>query len=241
MVVLCNIYNSYNYLVRWCICGISLYNKILVNEGKMIIEKTFNEDSDRLPNIDEIKSVVMVNNDSRFNKDLLYNSSSLREKYTALLFPLINHEFLLSVKDMTEDLGIKNIAELHAGTGWLTLWMKKYNIPISDSVDNMSWKYFSRYLKHVKKEDSIKYVKEHPEIELFILSWPYMDTTAYNIWNEMQQNQYLLYIGEGWGGCTACDEFFEATSRKSIEDKWNMCENFTSFYSLNDYPTLFKK
>lgn len=167
---------------------------------------------------------------------------AFRQLYTKSSFIIISDNFLKSLKRMIQNLELSRVVELACGTGWLSHWMKKYDIPIIDSIDNKSWERFEHYLPLVTKMDAVKYVKKNNTIELFILSWPYMDNLAKNIWKYMQSGQYLLYIGESCGGCTANDDFFEAISEDNyIEDRWNLWQSLISFSAIHDRPYLYLK
>lgn len=174
--------------------------------------------------------------------DMVPSEFEIRNEYVKHSFPILSHEFILSVSEMVKGLKITQITELSCGIGWLTYWLRKYNIPIKECVDNMTWKkYHKYYLKHVKKYDSVKYVKSNGTIELFILSWPYMDKVAENIWKAMSKGQYLLFIGEDEGGCTATDDFFQLINEYEVNDIWKLNKNFKSFWGIHDTPTLFRK
>ena len=209
-----------------------------------LIQETFNFDKKKLPTIKEIKSVIDIDCDDwteKYNHNKNINTFKVRNEYVKNNFSILCHEFFISFDHMISDLNLKNISELHSGIGWFTLWLKKYNIPISNCIDNMTWKYFkNRYLKHVEKKDSIEFVKNNSNIEMFILSWPYMDNTAYNVWKAMKKGQYLFYIGEDCGGCTANDNFFKAVEKKEVEDIWSLNKNFISFWGIYDRPFLYR-
>ncbi len=68
-----------------------------------------------------------------------------------------------------------------------------------------------------------------------------MDGVAARIWNAMKENQYLFYIGESYGGCTANDKFFELINEYETEDKWKLKVNFRSFWGIHDQPYLYKR
>ncbi len=126
-------------------------------------------------------------------------------------------------------------------------WMKKYRIPIKKCIDNLTWPSFSKnntFLKdYITKSDSIEYVKNHSEVELFVLSWPYMDDCAYRIWNNMYDGQYLLYIGEPNGGATADHQFFNSISGSELicQSSLNLKNAHLSFPYIYDEPILLKK
>ena len=210
----------------------------------LLVQQTFDEELQRLPTIIECSKHIVFDRDysySDLNKTYTTTHKE-RSAYTKYNFALLTHEFLLSIKDMVVDLEITKVVELGVGAGWLSFWLEKYGITVLDSIDNMSgsWEWIKSPIK-IKKQSAISYVQKHPEIQLFILCWPFMDNVATRIWKAMIPNQYLLYIGEGGGGCTANDRFFEATKSNEEEDNWNLRQSFRSFWGIHDYPLVFKK
>lgn len=205
------------------------------------LSKTFNFDLKYLPSIEYIKKYIVLDNQPYdiFNKAI--KNFEIRDNYLKYSYTILNHEFLKSIKKFVNDLKIKKIVELNCGAGWLTFWSRKYNINIFECIDNKSWNDKIDYLSIVKKYDSVKYVKENKDIDLFILSWPYMDNIAEKIWNKMNKGQYLLYIGEDYKGCTANDNFFNLVFNFKIKDKWELGKNHISFWGIHDRPMIFKK
>ena len=62
----------------------------------------------------------------------------------------------------------------------------------------------------------LRAVKRYPQRTL-ILSWPcYNDDWAFKVLRA-SQCRYLVYIGEGWGGCTATDKFFKLLDENLVE------------------------
>jgi hypothetical protein len=60
----------------------------------------------------------------------------------------------------------------------------------------------------------------------------------------MRPGQYLLYIGEGHGGCTADDGFFESTCDHQVlfDEAFNkVSKSFVQFVGLHDMPELYLK
>ena len=52
--------------------------------------------------------------------------------------------------------------------------------------------------------------------DVVILSWPDYDTSfASQILEKMKPGQTLIYIGEGYGGCTGDDNFFNLLEEKT--------------------------
>ena len=214
----------------------------------LLIDETFNKELIQLPTIDFIKSQIVIDDYGipipNINEymDRTMETLKIRGEYVKHSLPILSHEFMISIKKLTEDLKIKRIAELSCGIGWLSYWLRKYGVRIEASIDNMSWYTCpkGRFLSHVTKGSSISYVKEHPGIGLFILSWPCMDTVATRIWNVMKKNQYLLYIGERYDGCTANKSFHRKVEDKEVESN-GLNSFFISFWGIHDKPFLYRK
>jgi len=131
------------------------------------------------------------------------------------------------------------VVDLCAGQGWMSFWLTKYGFPVL-AIDDQSWKWDKeQFLSMVIKEDAVTYAKDHSEVDLFILSWPFMDNTAISIWKSMRKGQYLLYIGESEGGCTANDDFFHKTYDNEVTSPIE--NNFVAFFGIHDRPILFRK
>lgn len=205
-----------------------------------IINRTFTESECLLPSKEEIKKAFPM--EYKFDRALSdIESITGQYKYRKKSLIVLSDEFLTSLKRLIKKMKVRNVVELSCGTGWFYYWMKKYNIPIKEAIDNYSWSKTFDYLPIVKKYDSPIYVKEHPEIEMFILSWPYMDDVALNIWKNMRSGQYLFFIGEPFGGCNANDEFFRQVDKHIQPLDRKLTSNFQSFFGLHDRLALYKK
>ena len=230
---------------------IDLSNLVMKEVVDLVINSTFDKTLTKLPTNSFIREYIYVDNDrysdESTNCSKLMQSLEIRHEYTRYSFPILTDEFIVSLGALFKSLNINKIVEINAGTGFLTYWMRKYGINIIDCIDNYSWEkdHFKQNIltEVVNNFNSIHYVKNHRDIELFILSWPYMDQTAARIWNNMYKGQHLLYIGESDGGCTANDKFFELTDKFEINndkiDKVN--NNYLSFDSIHDRVRLYKK
>ena len=215
---------------------------MLFNEAEeVLIKKTFNINTTLLPKIEDFSSRISLER-TKFDIDkfkIFMMSSIFKDFYKTNSYFILTHELINSIKVMIDDMKFTKVVELSSGCGWFTYWMRKYGINILDCIDKKGWAL--KYLPIVKQYDSIQYVKENQDVELFILSWPYMDSTAYRIWDAMNKGQYLLYIGEWKGGCTANDQFFDEISSHIVDDKWDVRLSFIAFHMLHDTINLFKK
>lgn len=202
-----------------------------------IIKQTFSVDGN-LPSIKNFKrSFALDNYNTRSTLDKTSRTMHFRIEYVYHSFPILSKEWIEHAASYCKQ--FNNIHELAAGNGWLTYWLRQYGVNIESCTDNYSWKKFTYNNDWVTKKDAIESVKEHKKADLFILSWPYMDDMAANIFKAMKPNQRLLYIGEGWGGCTADDEFFKLTEGQ--EEETDLHKNFISFWGIHDCPSVYIK
>jgi len=213
-----------------------------VDQDLDLIKRTFSFDYATLPTISEITSVIQEDSWgwSADNKKRR-NTYSIRQEYCNYSFSILSHEFMTSLKELVNKYNFKDIHELSCGIGWFTYWSRKYGINTKEAVDDYSWKHCKEFLPLVTKKDSIQHVKDNPQVDLFILSWPYMDAVAERIWTLMKPGQYLLYIGEGEGGCTANDTFFSKVAGQEIEVDSDISKNCISFWGIHDCPYLYRK
>lgn len=220
-------------------------------EAELLINNVFNRDSIVLPTIEEYKKYITTDDEETVEKDFAIwlkkhtETYNFRQKYVEKSFPILTDEFFKALNKVTTDLNIHLITELSCGPGWFTYWARRYGINIKDAIDDFSWSshnFKDTMQDWVIKGDSIEYVKNNPNIQMFIGNWFYMDNTSLRVWNAMAKGQYLLSIGESKGGCTDSDEFFDVTENSKLEKESKILQSgFISFESIHDYPTLYKK
>ncbi len=212
-----------------------------------LIGQTFSCKSERLPSIGQVQKHIYTDRKwieaGEFDRQKHLTTMRVREVYVGRSFVLLSHEFLESLQRLC--CGFTKIVELGAGIGWLGFWLGKYGVELQASIDNKSWPDFAedQYLGIVEEMDSLKYVILHPEVELFILSWPQEDDLAARIWHALQPGQRLLYIGEGKGGCTASNEFLDLIHGHDVQTNATkeMRQSFLSFDDFHDQPRLCQK
>ncbi|MGN5650934.1 hypothetical protein [Bacillus sp. Brlt_9] len=147
----------------------------------------------------------------------------LRESYVKIgMFALVSWKW---INPLSEWIGERKCLEVMAGRGWLSHGLRTKGIDVI-ATDDFSWngpEYIQTWtdtVTEVEKLDAIDAVKKYgTEIDILIMSWPYMDDTAYRVikcLNEVNPKALVIYIGEKCGGCTANDEFFNSFS--IIED-----------------------
>jgi hypothetical protein len=132
--------------------------------------------------------------------------------------------------------------EVMAGLGWLSYWLIRNDIDIIATTDNKTWKgfNFNKTPVSIEKIDCVDAVKKYRhKTNLIIMSWPYMDMNAWRVARALGKHQWLLYIGEGPGGCTASDGFF-----RYIEKNFEIYRPerpFKRFYGIHDAPWLMRR
>lgn len=187
-----------------------------------IINETFHNKSKKvLPSNQDLVKIV------RNFENYLTRSEYIRRSHC-----LLTHEFL---SEITSYLYGKRIIEVAAGGGWLSEWIERYGVNIIITTDNLSWEKHLDVLPRVVKKDAAQTVLEHPS-DIVVLSWPYMNDMAYSVWNAMRSGQELLFIGEGMGGCTANDNFFE-----SLPSPTYFFECLLSWEGIHDYAAIYTK
>lgn len=219
-----------------------------------IVRQTFDASADKLPPMKAIKknlSNILDNwddlpDDKAINPSSFMQSYMVRELYLENCFVAYNHELLTAISDFCALNNIKSVSEILAGTGWFSHWMMKYGVPVKHVTDNKSWKPYKlqkNFLPMVKKMNAVQHVKRCRTVDMFVMSWPYMDPVAANVWKAMKPGTLLLYIGEDMGGCTADDEFFQLTEGREVEPEGFQAiyDNFVRFTGLHDRPVLFRK
>jgi len=154
------------------------------------------------------------------------------------------------IKPLAEWIGDRKVLEVMSGCGSLSYALLLEKVIIT-ATDNCSWKgdgtFFDgnrRLWIKPKKLDAVEAVKKYgKDIDIIIMSWPYMDDNAYKVLLEMRKqnpNCLMIYIGESEGGCTANDKFFETADIIEDESFYKAIENYRTWFGLHDRPILMK-
>jgi hypothetical protein len=211
----------------------------LKRKARGLVSDWLDRDNETLPKIDELPKLIRG-----YHSTYITEAFHLRNEYTNHMFLVLSHELIVSMQSLCKRLGVSKVSELMCGTGHLSYWFNKYGpLKLVDSVDDCSWEKFNNWPDWITKRDAVEYVEQSPDIELYIMSWPYMDDNAVNIWRAMKPGQYLLYFGEDRMGCTANDAFFDETDAHEV-DCYSIPEfegNTVRFDMIHDYPHLYKK
>ena len=142
-----------------------------------------------------------------------------------------------------------NCLELFAGTGYLSYVLSLYDINCI-AVDNLSlqnaikpnWRNSYYTIEAIENEEAIaKYIKD---MNFCIMGWPTYATSEaaddLKLIRKHNPNCWIIYIGEGYGGCTADDEFHDILEDHSDELPKEINDNYHTWYSLHDKIYLIK-
>lgn len=159
------------------------------------------------------------------------------------------HEYGFSVPcvEMMDWLKVPGLPVLDpmCGTGYLGRQMEKAGLKVVASDDG-SWHYFDPPKDTIRQKvwirppviaDAVVQTRKYRG-HVVMLSWPYMDDVAYRVARAMHQGQWLAYIGESDGGCTADSDFFSYI-RKSFYEVANVRN--PQFWGLHDEFYLYRK
>ena len=201
-------------------------------------------------------NAVTYNGIYRYTEDVLkiYN---FREYYTEnFSFSIVSKNWL---RILAHFIGHRKCLEIMGGTGLISKGLHDFGVDII-CTDNYSWEecekpHWKRHFIDIERIDAVEAVKKYANnVSFIIMSWPYMDNTcykAYKMMKDINPNCIMIYIGESYGGCTACDEFFlntvsslddikcdneESTNFSSdiIDITKQLNNNFTSFMCIHD-------
>ena len=122
------------------------------------------------------------------------------------------------IKPLAEWIGKRKCLEVMAGCGSLSYALQQEGVSVI-ATDNFSWDGHAswndvkKYFTDIENIDCVKAVEKYgKDIDIIIMSWAYMDDNAYEIlikMREVNHSAVMIVIGEGQGGCTANDDFFE--------------------------------
>jgi putative heme degradation protein len=103
-----------------------------------------------------------------------------------------------------------------AGCGALSKVLKDKEVDII-ATDNFTWdgranwNTDKNYWTDIENIDAIEAIEKYKDRDIVIMSWAYMDDVAYKSLLKMREvnpDMIMVVIGEGEGGCTADDGFF---------------------------------
>lgn len=188
--------------------------------------------------------------DPSFKK--LRNSFLSRKKYIDKMgFSLFTREFLIELKTVMDQKNISEFVEVYAGYGTFTLFLNQLGLAgkgITFKPDG-NWGLTPDNII-LEKNLELKHIIFHDianihiaNRDMIVASWiPYRGgqelITFYNN-HPRDYFPYLLLVGEGYGGCTSSDEFFDFLD-ENFDEEYHF-ENFQRFDAIYDRCILYKK
>lgn len=131
------------------------------------------------------------------------------------------------------------IVEIGAGTGYWAWCLQQMGVdilaydirPPQGTLENL---WFQCWWTDVRRGGAIK-ARRHPDRALLMV-WPYMDTMATQAL-KAYRGDTMVYVGEGSGGCTADDSFFD------LLDDWSeiACLQLPQWDGINDHLTVWRR
>ena len=164
-------------------------------------------------------------------------------------FALLTMKWL---RELAVWIGDRTCVELMAGCGSLSYGLQQLGVNIhatdnftwgTDGMVTCSWNIERNYWTSIENIDCVDAVEKYSSVDLYIMSWAYMDDTAYRTLLKMREvnpNAMMVFIGEDYGGCTADDNFFETLIDVEDETFAIVKCKFVSFPTVHDYPRLIK-
>ena len=175
------------------------------------------------------------------------NKWSLRDKFIKQMgFSLISLDW---IAPLSKWIGSRKCLEIMSGTGSLSFALKQQGIDIKATDDfswdgQNNWNQSKNYWTDIENIDAIEAVKKYAkDVNVIIMSWPYMDDIAYKVLQTMREiNPFckMIFIGEGCGGCTASDEFFDNIIEIEDESFNDAIKEYKQWWGIHDYPQLVK-
>ena len=112
--------------------------------------------------------------------------------------------------DLAGWIGRRRVLEVMSGRGWLAQALAENGTSII-ATDDFSWKErekWSETLVPVLEMDATVAVQEHPDAEILLCAWPYVDDAFSRACEAWGPGRPIAYVGYGMGGCCADDAFF---------------------------------
>lgn len=173
-----------------------------------------------------------------FEPDVTTEAFKLREQWLKKgMYALVTWSWVIP---FAKWIGDRKCLEVMAGRGWLSLALQSLGVNII-ATDDYSWireRNWDEPVTEVEELDAINAVEKYgKDIDLLIISWPYMDEIAYNTIKELNNinpNAQIIYIGEGMGGCTADDDFHHHFREIENEEFQSAVSGFQQWWGLHD-------
>ena len=142
-------------------------------------------------------------------------------------------------KELADIIGDRTCLEVMAGFGWLAKALKQHGVDVT-ATDDQSWA-GNRHsagtpFDFIENLDALSAIKKYADAEMLIMSWPpYDEDIACLVGKAWGNEKPIIYIGEGYGGCNATDEFHECFNIEEELDipQWDGMHDYLQIGTYN--------
>ncbi len=143
-----------------------------------------------------------------------------------------------------------NVLEVGCGLGTLACGLRKHGVNVI-AVDNFkrfafgsSFSVDNAWIDDIINMDQVDAVEKYcSDVDFIIASWPECNNDITRVLTTMRTinpKTRMIYCGEGYGGCTATDEFFEVVGDISITSMKNTNNSYRKWYNMYDFWVMIK-
>lgn len=154
-------------------------------------------------------------------------------------FTMFSKQWINPLVDFLKD---KKVLEVMSGNGLLSCILQKKGVQIV-TTDNNSWNWKYKYCD-IENIDCLKAIEKYgKDVDYVLMSWPEMNDTAYNVLTKVKEINpkiQIIYIGEGYCGCTANELFFDNAIVVEDESFKQVQSGYIPWDCLHDYIELFE-
>ena len=145
-------------------------------------------------------------------------------------------------------IGTRKCLEIMGGSGALSKGLQNFGVDIR-CTDDFSWSeqhkwWYEHPWTSVEQIGAVEAIQKYgKEVELVLCSWPYTDDACYHSLMSMREinpTAMMIYIGEGAGGCTVDEKFFETAIVVPDSEFQNAVREYRSAYCIHDRLVLIK-
>lgn len=181
----------------------------------------------------------------RYNEEFINSFKSIESRFEVIPkqgYPLVTWDW---IDILVSFIGDSKCLEIMSGLGTISYALRQKNVDVI-CTDDCSWddRWDDNKWTDVERKDAIEAIREYgTSVDYIIMSWAYMDDTAYRCLQTMREtnpNCKMIVIGEGYGGCTADDDYFENIDIIENTMVHKMNDNYQNWMGIHDYIELVK-
>lgn len=170
-------------------------------------------------------------------------------------FAILTKELIQSLVDSLQwamydtcmDMGDAAVVEIGAGLGKLTEALSESGVKtVGYDLKPTNNDYFlADSAEGIRQGDIHKAIAENPDCRVFVMSWPnYASSFGFEVAKALPKHSILFVLGEGKGGCTADDDYFDYVEQSfsRLEDLETELNNVhLSWDCINDSWSVLQK